>query len=99
MESQTGAGLIAGMLQGTKHINPVWDTLPESTVDEFLRAWTRELDNWNVGSTDAIIASISHHDALRDAWCLLDERSREARRQVIQTIAANLRNQETRHQE
>lgn len=82
------------MLQGTKHINPVWDALPETTVDEFLRTWTHELENWTAGSTDAIIESITHYDALRDAWGLLDERSREARRQVIETIAANLRNEE-----
>ena len=94
MESRTGAGLIAGMFQGTKHINPLWDSLPEATVEEFVRTWTHELDNWTAGSTDAIIESITLHDALRDAWCLLDERSREARRQVIETIAANVRNEE-----
>ena len=92
MESRIGSVLIAGMLQGTKYINPIWDALPESTVHEFLRAWTHELDNWNVGSTDAIIESIISNDALREAWDLLDERSREARRQVIKTIAANLYN-------
>ena len=47
------------MLQGTKHINPIWDVLPEAKVDEFLRIWTHELDNWNAGSTDAIIESIT----------------------------------------
>lgn len=97
MESRTGAGLIAGMLQGTKHISPVWDSLPQSAVEEFLRVWAHELDNWKAGSTDAIIESISRHDALCDAWGLLDECSREARRQVIQTIAANLRNGAAEH--
>jgi hypothetical protein len=90
MESRTGAGLIAGMLQGTKHINPIWDALPKPTVDEFLRIWVHELDNWNAESADTIIESITGHDALRDAWDLLDEGSREARRQVIETVAANL---------
>ena len=97
MESRTGAGLIAGMLQGTKHINPIWDALPESTVDDFLRIWTHELDNWNPESTEAITQSIIRHEALRDAWNLLDERSREARRQVIETIAANIQNEESQN--
>ena len=82
------------MLQGTKHINPIWDVLPEAKVDEFLRIWTHELDNWNAGSTDAIIESIIQHDKLRDAWCLLDVRSLESRKQVIETIAANVGNEE-----
>jgi hypothetical protein len=94
MESRTGAGLIAGMLQGTRHINPIWAVLPEVMVDEFLRIWTHELDNWNAGSTDAIIESITQHDGLRDAWGLLDDRSLESRRQVIETIAANIQNEE-----
>lgn len=89
MEARTGAGLIAGMLQGTKHINPVWDALPESTIDGFLRKWTLELESWNAGSTDAVIHSITRHDALRGPWELLDERSRDARRRVIETIGAN----------
>lgn len=86
--------MIAGMLQGTKHINPVWDALPEPTIDEFLRAWAHELNSWNSGTTDAIIESVKRHDALRDAWGLLEERSKEARRQAIETIAANVRSEE-----
>jgi hypothetical protein len=68
--------------------------LPEAKVDEFLRIWTHELDNWNTGSTDAIIESIIQHDELRDAWRLLDARSLESRKQVIETIAANIQDEE-----
>ncbi|MBB5353908.1 hypothetical protein HNR46_004173 [Haloferula luteola] len=82
------------MLQGTKHINPIWDELPESTVDEFLRTWAHELDKWDASSTDAIIGSIAQHDALRDAWNRLDQHSRDARRHVIETIAANIQKEE-----
>ncbi|MBB5353940.1 hypothetical protein HNR46_004210 [Haloferula luteola] len=94
MDSRTGAGLIAGMLQGTKHINPVWDELPEPAVDELLRTWAHELDKWDGSSTDAIIESITRHDGLRDAWGRLDQHSRDARRHVIETIAANVQNEE-----
>lgn len=85
---QTAAGLIASMMQGTKEVNPVWDTLPPEEIANFLTRWRLAISDSPDDAPIKIINSIANHPHLSAAWRSLDPDIHQKRANAIRLIIA-----------
>lgn len=88
--SNTAAGLVFGMLQGSDCIGQVIDQLSEQECDVLLQSWKGILAGETEGPAQEIIKTIEEHPALSVSWAELSYKDQECRRRIIEIIKANI---------
>jgi hypothetical protein len=70
ISNETAAGLIAGMMQGSIHIGPAWDSLDKQSIIALVNRWARAIGQCKERAVEMILADIKAHPNLGDAWDL-----------------------------
>jgi hypothetical protein len=87
---ETAVRLIAGMIQCTRTIGPVWDRLSPEEIASLMTHWQQAIDEKENPEQAArnIIHSIANHAQLRPAWNDLGDSIHQSRALIIRIIVA-----------